>query len=480
MEALSSPAPSTSGSLTTNAVTRSISDLHVPTWLGFLSANIAVRTLLFHPIQLAISRKRVTRESTPPTVWGLVKAAYRGGHTSAYGPASATGQYNFGQGGVRGLYRGIGAALLCNLVGETSYLLTLEAMKEYVAGPQPRGRDTCSSQADGSMCSPSSASSTHEGSSEAPSTFVSSGSSTAVGAMCGDLVALLLVTPMVIVCNRQMTAGYGMAASNSYTTIPRTLLEVWGLYQRSTSPASAAAAKAPTGKAGVHQSPSTVNSVSRIGRVRRGFTGLYQGLSAGLLRIPSSGCWWGVYTKSKEALYTMTAPTLSRWEQDHLEKAAAAGVVAAPPAPPASFWKQNWLLSPTDNPLLNATASVLASVCTTLLFNPVAVIQTRQQSLSPHFWIESTQRADAGAAAAATATAAPHRRSWKTSLPFRRVYHVANDILRKEGLRGFFKGAPANITVAVIDGVIFTLIFEFTKLGSDVQLLKQHCSDSVS
>lgn len=443
------PSPSTSppelpvpGSLSTNAVTRNFSDLHAPTWFGLLSANIAARTLLFHPIQLAISRKRVTRESTPPTVWGLMKAAYRGGTTSAYGPSCSIGQYNFGKGGVRGVYRGVGAALLCNLAGETSYLFTLEAMKEYVARPKSRARDE-----DAGTTLISSSSSTSSPSQvldrDAGTIFAASSSSAAIGAMCGDLVALLLVSPLVIVCNRQMTAGYSMAASNSYRTIPQTFKAVWGLYQQE-----------PT------------RQVSRLDRVRRGFSGLYQGLSAGLLRIPSSGCWWGLYTKSKEAIYTVAAPTLARWEQERPERSTAA---AAAPSQPTSLWQQNWLLSPTDNPLLNAMAGILASVCTTLLFNPIAVIQTRQQSLPPHFWRE----------ASVTGAVAPQR-IWKTSLPFRRVYHVAQDLIRKEGLRGFFKGAPANISVAVMDGVIFALLFEFTKLGSDVQFLEQRGSDTVS
>jgi hypothetical protein len=455
-----------SGSLSTNAVTRNLSDLHAPTWFGLLSANIAARTLLFHPIQLAISRKRVTRESSPPTVWGLMKAAYRGGQTSAYGPACSAGQYNFGRGGIRGLYRGVGAALLCNLAGETSYLFTLEAMKEYVARPKSRESGTEGSASTVLSSSSVDAPGTSE---EAASTFVASSSSAAVGAMCGDLVALLLVSPLVIVCNRQMTAGYSMAASNRYMNICQTLLAVWGLYQqqpRQVLSSASPTASASTALSGV-KPPVAGFSVSRLGRVRRGFSGLYQGLSAGLLRIPSSGCWWGLYTKSKEAIYTVAAPTLSQWEQEHLDTLAASPAATA--ASPASFWRQNWLLSPTDNPLLNAIAGILASVCTTLLFNPIAVIQTRQQSLPPHFWSTASPHG-----------AATHRRTWKTSLPFRRVYHVANDLVRKEGLRGFFKGAPANISVAVMDGIIFTLLFEFTKLGSDVQFLEQRSSDSVA
>ncbi|CAM38080.1 conserved hypothetical protein [Leishmania braziliensis MHOM/BR/75/M2904] len=427
--AATAPLPA-SGGLSTNAVTRNFSDLHAPTWIALLSANIGARTLLFHPIQLAISRKRVTRESTPPTVIGLMKASYRGGRTSAYDAASTKGQYDFGKGGIRGCYRGFGAALLCNLLGETSYLFTLEAMKEYV--------EALSSKSAGDNI------------------FAASSYSAAVGAMCGDLVALLLVSPLVIVCNRQMTAGYSMASTNSYMNVPQTFRTVWGLHQKKA---------VATGRVWPGE------------RVRCGLCGVYQGLSAGLLRIPSSGCWWGLYTKSKETLYIASAPTLSVWEQEYRYTAAARdpSTAAAPSATKSTLlWQQNWLLSPTDNPLLNVVASVIASVFTTLLFNPIAVVQTRQQALPPGLWEERMVAAARGGSAASSPSPAVHKQTWKSLLPFRRVYHVANDLARKEGVRGFFKGAPANMSVAVLDGIIFTLLFEFTKLGSDIQLLEKH------
>ncbi|GET87811.1 hypothetical protein, conserved [Leishmania tarentolae] len=413
-----------SGSLSTNAVTRNFSDLHAPTWFALLSANIGARTFLFHPIQLAISRKRVTREGTPPTVIGLVKASYRGGHTSAYGATCSKGQYDFGKGGIRGCYRGVGAALLCNLLGETSYLFTLEAMKEYVEASSPKHAEA--------------------------NVFAASSYSAAVGAMCGDLVALLLVSPLVIVCNRQMTAGYSMASTNSYMSVPQTFRTVWGLHQTKDV---------------------TAGRVWPGERVRCGLSGIYQGLSAGLLRIPSSGCWWGLYTKSKEALYVVAAPKLVVWEQEYRDAAQAASDTKLVP-----LWRQNWLLSPTDNPLLNAVASIVASVCTTLLFNPIAVIQTRQQALPPALW-EGRAAATAGGGGTTSSSPPARKQLWRSLLPFRRVCRVADDLARKEGVRGFFKGSLANMSVAVLDGVFFTLLFEFTKLGSDMQFLERLHTD---
>lgn len=419
--------PTTSDGLSTNAVTRNLSNLHTPTWLALLAANITTRTLIFHPIQLAISRKRVTREDTAPTVWHLLRTAYRGDGD------------RLGRGGIRSCYRGLGTALVCNLLGETSYLFTLETMKEQVTQRRTSSETSVGVEKD-----------------EAGA-FSADSYSSAIGGMSGDLVSLVLVTPFVVVCNRQMTAGYGMAASNRYVTAAENFRVIWNLHQTS-----------------------SINSPSSARRgwlsCRNGFQGLYQGFSAGLLRIPSSGCWWGLYTKSKEVLYTVAAPTLTRWEQDQLRTAASRGApTATSPSSRAAFWRQNWFLSPTDNPLLNATAGIIASVITTLLFNPMAVIQTRQQSLPPRFWetVSATSSRHAEATTQTTVKTAKWRIRLISLLPFRRVYYVASDLVKREGVRGFLKGAPANITVAVFDGVIFTLLFEFTKLGSDVEFLQQ-------
>lgn len=459
--------------MTTNAVSRNLSDLHTPTWLALLAINITGRTLVFHPLQLAISRKRVTRAERPPTAGALMRAAFQGGkHSFSPGKVGPVEAFDFGRGGVRGCYRGVGAALISNLVGEVSYLFTLETLKEYLGGGganrgrNPTAADTTAADAPTavlvtSLESTSEVASKTAGAAEAPAVrsedFVAHSTSAAAGAMVGDLVALLLVTPTVVLCNRQMTAGYGMAADNVYRSLPQTFREVWGAYQ---DPAAAAArAKAAF--------MSTEKAFS-LAWWRNGFLGIYQGTSAGLLRIPSSGCWWALYTKAKEAVYRVAAPTLTHLEERRLHELAEA------PEAASSIWRKNWFLSPTDNPLLNAVAGIFASVCTTVLFNPMAVVQTRQQSLPPEFWAaQKMKHAHKHSATELAARSAALSYRVKKVLPFQKVYTVAADLVRTEGPMAFFKGALANVGVAVMDGVIFSLLFEMSKLGSDTQFLEQ-------
>ncbi|EPY19055.1 mitochondrial carrier protein [Strigomonas culicis] len=326
-----------------------------------------------------------------------------------------------GAGGLRGSYRGLGAALTCNLVGEIAYLFTLEALKERMTkGAAAR-----------------------DGGDVAAEAFEGHSGYAAVAAMCGDVVSLLTVTPLVIVANRQMTAQYGLSAGNAYSGVRTTLTEVWRTFQ----PPRAAA-----GWAGA--------------RLMHGLRGLYQGTSAGLLRIPASGCWWALYTKSKEELYVLCAPRLEEYRQHH----AAAAAAAAPfhqheGAEHVSLLSSpvRLLLSGTDNPAINGLASAIASTATTLVFNPLAVIQTRQQTLPP---------AHVARLMGAPQRGGGRRRLWRLyASSFKKTVVVAQELVRVEGFRAFFKGATANVGVAVFDGIIFSLIFELTKLSSDLQYL---------
>ncbi|KEG13299.1 mitochondrial carrier protein [Trypanosoma grayi] len=373
-----------SDSLSTNAVNRGLSDLHTPTWLALVSTNVILRTVLFHPLNVAIARKRVTHEDRPPSVSALMSQAYRG----EVGPKGVPSR-----GGVRGIYRGFGAATVGNLIGEVVYLLTMESVKEELEGGSPAlGKDLGKG---------------HE--------FNANSHAAAVGGMAGDAAALLLITPFAVVCNRQMTAGYGMTASNVYRSAWATAREVCGFYQQ------------PGG------------SFTR--RVWGGLRGLYAGLSPGIVLLPASGMWWALYSETKSVLYRLTDPILSRWE---LERRKSDSQQKQQP-----LWKQNWLLSPTDNPVLNAMAGTVASAATTVVFNPIDVLHTRLQALPPGIF------------------------STTKSVPFARVRHIVNDLIHTEGWRGFFKGTTANTCVAVMNGVVFSLLFELTKLGSDRDFLRQ-------
>ncbi|EPY34380.1 mitochondrial carrier protein [Angomonas deanei] len=393
---------------TTTAVNRSLSDLHTPTWLALLSSNIIVRTIFFHPINLAIARKRVSQESKPPSLVEMIKLAYHGNNHNL---KNKNNNINLGVGGIRGSYRGVGAAMFCNVLGEVSFLWTLETLKESFL--QNKNSDNNNNMYEGNSVL------------------------TALGAMAGDAVALITVTPFVIVANRQMTAQYGLTKENHYKNVSQTFRQVWQTYQNNNN-----------------------NNVKN--KIKSGLRGLYQGTSAGLLRIPSSGVWWYSYSKTKELLYEVSAPFLAEkkteWERtlknNNNNENQNLNIF------------QRSLLSSTDNPILNAAAGTVASVLTTLLFNPLQVIQVRQQTLATSYFDTLIKHSNKNKSL--------FYKMYASS--FQKTVVVARDIAEKEGLKSFFKGVTANVSVAVADGIIFSLLFEFTKLGSDVSVLKEYFS----
>lgn len=481
----------------TNASSRALSDLHKGAWVALLAANITARTLLFHPLQLALARKRVTREEKPPSTLQLLRASWRGGEmkvragTTAAAAATAGNSsnstsynsYQLGKGGICGMYRGVGAALLCNLAGEICYLMTLESCKEFLVTEQKvlAGGGDASSKAAVHLdeiigqqhtehVRVSADHSSGSGSSSVSELdFNSNALSSAAAAMAGDAASLALVTPFVIAANKQFTAGYGLNKDNVYRSMPATLSELWGQFR----------------------DPAAVKTslFSREGlRARRlslqdGLRSLYQGTSSGILRIPSSGCWWWLYSKSKEVLYTWASPALIRWQlqeaERERERQGHGHGQGQGEGGWTRFWKKNLLLSPTDNVFLNATAGIVASTLTTILFNPLAVLQTRQQTLSPeslremraHYYTQGHTHPTAAVLQHLQRYPRVNRVSRMILRPFSSAVLVAQDLHRREGKRGFFKGVTTNIYVAVFDGVVFALLFELTKWGSDREVL---------
>ncbi|KAG8344588.1 putative Mitochondrial carrier protein [Trypanosoma vivax] len=368
--------------LSSNAVSRSFSDLHTYTWFAFISLNAVVRTALLHPLHLAIARKRVTREDRPPSVLALITAAYRG--EIAGGASDKTKR-----GGWRAVYRGFGAAALGNLIGEVTYLYIMETVKETLS---------CSRKV-------------HRPPQQEPD-FTASSFAAAASGMAGEFASLFLVTPIAVICNRQMTAGYGMAANNTYQTFLGTMRDVCSY----------------------HNTPSNKPQTKRACHALRS---AYSGLVPGIMTLPASGIWWALYSKAKVGLYTIAEPTLSRWERER-DPSERYGPV----------WRYNWLLSPTDNPAINASAGVIASCVTTLMLNPLEVIHTRMQALPP---VPTSMR----------------------RLPFASLRIIVGDLLIAEGWRGLFKGTVANVGASVVDGMMFSLFFEMAKLGSDREFLNR-------
>jgi len=327
------------GPRTSTSVSRGWSNLHLPTWLGLMVASTTVRSTLSHPLHVVLVRKRISAERHPPTLLSMLRLIYRGDG------AKPT---------IRNLYRGFGAAAFGNGLGEVSYLMTLEFGRDRLLDvvPMTATRD-------------------------------------AVSAAIADLIAIVLCTPLSVICTRQMTAGYGMAKDMPYANSAATTRQIW--------------------------------SAAADGSVWGGVRGLYAGFSAGLVKVPASALWWASYGQLKVLLYGAAERT---WGRDDEGTRQLVGT--------------NWFASTSDNPLINGAAGIAASALTTVVYNPVTVVETRLQSLDP----------------------AQHRKGW-------RVVGIARDLVRHEGWRGFYKGTYVNVGVAVIDGLLFSFMYELTKLGSD-------------
>lgn len=255
------------------------------------------------------------------------------------------------------MFRGLGVCVLGNVLGESSYLLTLEAVREYLPA------------------------------------YVHTSQRDFMAGVSADAVALALCTPLSVICNRQMTAGFGLANENVYKNAVGTLRDVTSQ--------------------------------------RRGYLNLYAGVSVGLLMVPAGGMWWGIYGYSKATLYALGAPFLKD-DRDEKRKGDGKG-------PLERIFDTRWLRSATDNPLINGVAGTLASAVTTTIYNPITVIRTRMQATN----------SDSASG---------------------RIRKLCRELVQREGPSAFFKGTSVNVSAAVLDGLVFALLYEMTKLGSDATI----------
>jgi hypothetical protein len=330
----------------TSSLTRNISHLDQMRWMQAVALSALLRTMLQHPLNVALARKRIHRRFV--TLRAVLGESYAVG-------ASAAGARRPFWAGVRSMYRGFGVCVVGNIIGECLYLAILEHVRHKFPSDSSVVRD-------------------------------------AVGGATGDLASLVVLTPLSVVCNRQMTAGFGMASNLAYESAPAVVRRL---------------AAGPSGA----------------------LRGLYAGFVASLYVVPASAIWWGSYGVIKSAAYSSATPYLSRVPSERLPAALES------------------LKSTSDNPLLNGFAGVTAALVTTTVTNPFMVVRTRMQVL------------DENAAAAQRGTTWLTRRS--------RIARVCNDLVLHEGYRAFFKGLRVSASVAALDGLIFSSIYEFTKWFSD-------------
>ena len=155
-----------------------------------------------------------------------------------------------------------------------------------------------------------------------------------------------------------------------------------------------------------------------------GVRGLCAGMAGNLAYSPSSALWWPLYEWSKRVLYAVAHPPLLEYRESWV-----------------AGWLPRTLFDDGDNAVLNATAGVVASVVATTVYCPVLVIKTRLQVANGALEI-------------------PRGNS--------RVAWICKDLLKNEGWCGFFKGVQVNAWMAVVEGVMFSQLYEITKKLCDV------------
>lgn len=250
------------GVVSTNAVNRNISHLNILKWCCLVGGTAALRTLLQHPFVVAMARKQSMREH--PTAFRLLRNM------------RATL-------GMRSWFRGYFALATGMVVSEVFYMYLFESMRASLPMKSKVLKDAASG-------------------------------------LVGDVTSTFIQVPFVVVANRQMTAGHGLASSVKYE-----------------------------------------NSFSMSRRIMRcsGTRGMFSGLGMSLMLAPHSGFWWGLYGVVKEHFYRFSDPLLERMEQ--------------------SGRFHHLLSSREDNIIVNSLAGFCSSVVVMTAYNPVIVVRTRWQ-----------------------------------------------------------------------------------------------------
>jgi len=205
-----------------------------------------------------------------------------------------------------------------------------------------------------------------------------------------DFAACIFYTPLGLIANRQMTAGYGLC-SEKY------------------------------GYASIRDNARTIYT-------QRGLQGFFVGFAPTLLTVPGSGIWWGLYGFGKRHLYAQHDTLM--W----LYGSTASRL-------PKCF------TSSKENALLNGLSGSVAGALVCVVQNPLWVIKARMQIMN-----------------------VPPRGA---------LMFVVKDLMKKEGLSGFYKGMVFNATVFALECGLFSILYDLWKelatkeeaVASDVQWL---------
>ena len=319
-------------------------------WMTLIYSAAFIRWTLQHPFRVAMARQRMTLEQLSAK--------------------AALGQL-YRSHGLRGIFRGVGAAAAGNALGETIYIMLYEFMREGPNGSHGLLRYL-------------------------PSCFTfNSVAADATAGFLSDAINVAAVNPFDVIATRQMTAGFGFAAMTVYQSAYR-----------------------------------TSRSVLR----HEGARGFTAGCLSNILYSPSSAMWWAIYNPLKRGMYALTEKPLRRFERS---------------CPNLHAKIPKCVTSTDDNVILNALTGVTGSVVCTALFNPVLVVATRLQA-------GVVERPECA------------KRWWRRMPRFTilRCFHL---LVVNEGVRGLFRGLNANLGMAFAEGIIFSQIYEITKLLAETK-----------
>ncbi|EPY28252.1 carrier protein [Strigomonas culicis] len=152
---------------------------------------------------------------------------------------------------------------------------------------------------------------------------------------------------------------------------------------------------------------------------------LFRGTLLTLVVSPLTGAWWFLYESLKRRAYA-AAPALGQ---------LASAVVPRPlrdRAPP-------YLVSTTDNVLINSSVGGLTSIVVGIVMNPLYVIRLRLQV---------------------------GKSMGKVRFP---ILHILREVYQHEGYRAFWKGLGVNLFMGVIGGCAFGATYEGAKQLSDTR-----------
>eukprot|EP00760_Papus_ankaliazontas_P038931 PhM_4_TR9420/c0_g1_i1/m.67318/K15121/SLC25A44; solute carrier family 25, member 44 len=163
-----------------------------------------------------------------------------------------------------------------------------------------------------------------------------------------------------------------------------------------------------------------------------GSKGMFAGLSASLLLTPSTALFWCLYNPTKSALYSALRSRSATSEDSrrvspthhHHHTGSMARLL-------------NRCFSTDDNVFVNGIAGGLSGAAAAALYNPVLVVAVRLQCGA-----FTTPYAGTGS----------------------KLMHVVRDVMRHEGMRGFLKGMRVNVIMSAVEGVLFTQMYEISKL----------------